>query len=165
MISRHDNPIWPQLANDSLMISIICDGFHLRGEEIRTFYKVKGRDKTILTSDVTSFAGMPPGQYTVDGGTVVELTPEGMLRYPAQNVLYGSASPLSIGVVHVMKVTGCSLFDAITMASTNPAGLYGFRDRGKLEPGYRADIILFTIGEKDLSIVKTFVAGELVYEK
>jgi N-acetylglucosamine-6-phosphate deacetylase len=164
LINRHDNPIWPQLANDGLMISIICDGFHLRDEEIRTFYKVKGPVNTIITSDVTSFAGMPSGKYTVEGGAVVELTPEGMLRYPAQNVLYGSATPLSVGVARIMKVTGCSLSDAITMAATNPAKLYGLNDRGTLEPGKRADLILFRVGEKDLIIEKTWVEGELVYE-
>jgi N-acetylglucosamine-6-phosphate deacetylase len=164
LINRHDNPLWPQLANDSLMISIICDGFHLRDEEIKTFYKVKGPLNTIITSDVTSFAGMPPGTYTVEGGAVVELTPEGMLRYPEQNVLYGSATPLSVGVVHFMKVTGCSVNDAITMSSANPARLYGLNDRGSLEPGKRADLILFRVGEKELIIEKTWVEGELVYE-
>jgi N-acetylglucosamine-6-phosphate deacetylase len=165
LISRHDNPLWPQLANDSLMISIICDGFHLRDEEIKTFYKVKGPLNTIITSDVTGFAGMPPGTYTVEGGVIVELTEDGMLRYPAQNVLYGSASPLSRGVAHVLHVTGCTLGDAITMASSNPAKLYGLNDRGSMEPGKRADLILFRVGEKELIIEKTYIAGELVYGK
>lgn len=164
MINRHDNPLWPQLANDRLMISIICDGFHLRDEEIKTFFKVKGPDKTIITSDITAFAGLPPGKYRTETGEEIELTPEGMLRYPAQNVLYGSASPISRGVVHIMKVTGCSLADAIRMASANPAQLYGLTDRGSLEPGKRADLILFTTGERDLEIHQTWVAGELVYE-
>jgi N-acetylglucosamine-6-phosphate deacetylase len=164
LINRHDNPLWPQLANDNLMISIICDGFHLRDEEIKTFYKVKGCLKTIITSDVTGFAGMPTGIYTVEGGAVVELTPEGMLRYPEQNVLYGSATPLSEGVLHFIEVTGCSLSDAITMSSANPARLYGLNDRGSLEPGKRADLILFRIGEKELIIEKTWVEGEMVYE-
>lgn len=164
MINRHDNPLWPQLSNDQLMISMICDGFHLRDEEIRTFYKVKDAEKTVITSDVTSFAGMPPGKYRTEGGDTIELTKDGMLRYPAQNVLYGSAIPVSAGVVHIMKVTGCSLADAIRMASTNPALLYGLSDRGAITPGKRADLILFTIGERDLKILQTYVAGELVFE-
>jgi len=164
MINRHDNPLWPQLANDQLMASIICDGFHLRDEEIKTFYKVKGAEKTIITSDVTSFAGLPPGRYNVEVGDTVELTQEGMLRYPVQNVLYGSATPISRGVVHFMKITGCTLADAIRTACTNPALLYRLDDRGSIEPGKRADLILFTIGEHDLNIVRTYVAGELVYD-
>ena len=95
MINRHRNPLWPQLANDDLTISIICDGFHLLPEEIVTFFKVKGVDKTIITSDVTSYAALEPGEYKTQTGETIELTEDGMLRYPAQNVLYGSASPIT----------------------------------------------------------------------
>jgi N-acetylglucosamine-6-phosphate deacetylase len=163
MINRHDNPLWPQLANNQLMASIICDGFHLRDEEIAVFYKVKGPDKTIITSDVTSFATLPPGNYKNSEGETIELTAEGMLRYPAQNVLYGSASPISRGVGQIVRVTGCSIADAIGMASTNPAKLYGLTDRGSLEPGKRADLILFEMKNSALLIKKTYVNGQLVY--
>ena len=163
MINRHINPLWPQLANDRLMASIICDGFHLCDEEIAVFFKVKRVENTIITSDVTSFAAMPPGQYKSEEDETIELTPEGMLRYPVQNVLYGSATPISRGVVHIMEITGCTLDDAICMASTNPAKLYGLTDRGSIEPGKRADLILFSIGDRELKIEKTYVAGKLVY--
>lgn len=164
MINRHENPLWPQLANEKLMISIICDGFHLRDEEIKTFYQVKGTDKTIITSDVTNFAGLEPGKYINEDSDTIELTKEGMLRYPVQNVLYGSASPISRGVAHIMEVTGCSLGEAIQMASTNPAKLYGLSDRGEIAPGKRADLILFTMGDRELNIVRTYVNGKLVYD-
>jgi N-acetylglucosamine-6-phosphate deacetylase len=85
------------------------------------------------------------------------------LRYPAQNVLYGSASPITKGVGHLMKVTGCSLAEAIQMASTNPARLYGLTDRGEIQPGKRADLILFTIDDFKLKIKTTIVAGKTVY--
>jgi len=163
LINRHLNPLWPQLSNDALSVSIICDGFHLNPEEIRVFYKVKGPEKTIITSDVTEYAGMPPGRYKILDGEEIELTSEGELRYPAQKVLYGSASAITKGVGHIMKVTGCSLADAIKMASTNAAELYRLNDRGKLEPGSRADIILFELKDTELIIRKTFVNGRLVY--
>ncbi|MBL7737252.1 MAG: amidohydrolase family protein [Chitinophagaceae bacterium] len=164
-INRHVNPLWPQLSDDRLMISIICDGFHLRPEEINVFYKAKGIDRTIITSDVSEYAGMKPGIYKNLDGEDIELTPDGEVRYPAQKVLYSSASPVNKGVWHAMKVTGCSLGQAIQMASANPAKLYGLNDRGSLEPGKRADIILFTLGDKGLTIRKTIVAGKTVYEK
>ncbi len=165
MINRHNNPLWPQLSNDDLMISIICDGFHLLPEEIRTFYKVKGVDKTIITSDVTSYAALEPGFYNTQTGETIELTKDGMLRLPAQNVLYGSASPITKGVGHIMEVTGCSLADAVQMASTNQSKLFGLTDRGILETGKRADIILFSLDNYKVNIQKTYVNGELVYEK
>ena len=163
MINRHVNPLWPQLANDSLMVSLICDGFHLLPEEIKVFYDVKGRERTIITSDVTSYASLPPGEYKTQTGESIELTKEGKLFYPAQNVLYGSASPITYGVGNMMKVTGCSLADAVKMASTNPAALYGLTDRGRLATGLRADIILFIVKNNTISIQKTFVNGSLVY--
>jgi len=165
MINRHVNPLWPQLADDRLMISIIGDGFHLLPEEIRVFYKIKGPEKTIITSDVTGFGSLPPGKYVTEEGDSIELTSAGMLRYPAQDVLYGSASPLRKGVANVMKVTGCSLKDAIEMASTNPAELYNLNDRGSIETGKRADLILFRITDNGMDIFRTFVNGKLVYYK
>lgn len=164
MINRHRNPFWSQLADDRLMISIICDGFHLLPEEIKTFHAAKGTNRTIITSDVTSYAALEPGIYNTQTGETIELTEEGMLHYPAQNVLYGSASPITKGVGHIMEVTGCSLSEAIQMASTNPAKLYGLNDRGLLEPGKRADIVLFKLEDSKVKIKKTFVKGKLVYE-
>lgn len=164
MINRHNNPFWSQLSDDRYMISIICDSFHLLPEEIRVFYKVKGVNNTIITSDVTSYAALEPGEYKTETGETIELTKEGMLRYPAQNVLYGSASPITKGVGHVMKVTGCTLAEAVQMASTNPSKLYGLDDRGELLPGRRADLILFTLDDYKVNIKKTFVNGVLVYQ-
>lgn len=164
MVSRFHNPFWPQLADDRLMISIIGDGFHLLPEQISVFYKIKGTEKTILTSDATKYAGLPVGKYRSEDGDPIEITPEGKLWNIAQNGLYGSASPLAKGVVNVMNVTGCGLKDAVQMASTNPAKLYGMKDRGAIEPGKRADLILFTIGDQVLDIRKTYVAGKLVYD-
>ncbi|MBN1819596.1 MAG: N-acetylglucosamine-6-phosphate deacetylase [Prolixibacteraceae bacterium] len=164
MINRHRNPLWPQLANDNLMISIICDGFHLLPEEIKVFYSVKGPDKTIITSDVTSYAALESGVYKTQTGETIELTPEGMLRYPEQNVLYGSASAITKGVGHIMEVTGCSLANAVQMASTNPADLYGLKDRGSIEAGKRADLILFSIENSEINIHQTWVKGEKVFD-
>ncbi len=165
MINRHYNPFWSQLADDRLNISIICDSFHLLPEEIQVFYKVKGVEKTIITSDVTHYAALEPGEYKTSTGETIELTEGGMLRYPAQNVLYGSASPITKGVGYVMQVTGCTLADAVQMASTNPAHLYSLNDRGLLEPGKRADIVLFTLEDFQVNIQETWVKGKKVYEQ
>jgi N-acetylglucosamine-6-phosphate deacetylase len=162
MINRHVNPLWPQLAEDRLMASIICDGFHLRPEEVRVFLKTKGTGGIVLTSDVTALAGMPPGEYTKRGRTV-ELTPEGKIILPSQNVLAGAASPITKGVGNVIKFTNCSLADAIHMASRNPANLYNLKDRGEIKVGKRADLILFTVENQQINIKKTILAGKEVY--
>ena len=107
---------------------------------------------------------MPPGKYLNVIGDTLELTPDGAVVYPAQNNLAGSGSPLSKGIGNIMKATGCTLGEAIQMASGNPARLNGFKDRGAILPGMRADLVLFAMEDFEMKIKKTIVAGELVYK-
>lgn len=164
-VNRHKNPFWSQLSDRRLNISIICDGFHLLDEEIATFYAVKGTDRTIIISDVTNYAALKPGVHLTGTGEKIVLHESGLLSYPDSGGLYGSASPLTQGIGTIMRATGCSLGEAITMASTNTARLHNLTDRGTLEPGKRADIITFKTGIKGISILSTYVKGQLVYEK
>ncbi len=163
-IHRHNNPIWPQLANEQLTSTIIADGFHLIPEELKVFYKVKGPDKLILTSDVIYLAGMAPGKYTFLESEVL-LTEEGMLKNLAMNCLAGASFPLRTGVGNMMKFTGCTLEDAINMASGNVARVYGLNDRGSLSAGKRADLILFDIDDYQIRIRQTFLNGEPVFRE
>ena len=116
----------------------------------------------MLVSDATMLAGMPPGNYTWDGKIVV-MTEDGMLKYPEQNVLAGASFPVSRGVINTMKFTGCGLAEAVQMASSTPAKIFDLEDRGMIAAGKRADIILFNLKEDRMEILKTYVAGELVY--
>lgn len=160
-INRHNNPLWPQLSNDQITPSIIADGFHLTREEVRSFYKVKGPDNTILVSDALDLAGLPPGEY-IRGERTLLLTPN-VVKLPKENVLAGAASPISKCVGVVMDFTQCSLSEAIRMASTNPAAMLSLKNRGAIEFGKRADLIFFTMENNEMNILKTYVAGELVY--
>jgi N-acetylglucosamine-6-phosphate deacetylase len=164
LIHRWNNPLWPQLADDRMNISIICDGFHLTPEQIKVFYMAKGPDKIVMTSDMSSLGGLEPGYYLNAIGDTLELKPEGVIVYPAQGVLSGAASPLSKMIGHVMKVTGCDLPSAIQMSSTNPARLYNLNDRGELKTGMRADLILFTLENYEMDLKKTLVEGKIVFD-
>ena len=163
MINRHHNPLWPQLADDRITPGIIADGYHLTREELQTFYKVKGAGNIILVSDALDLAGLPPGEY-IRGERKVLLTPN-VVKFPAENVLAGAASPISKCVVNMMQITQCSLKDAIQMASTNPAKFLGLDELGEISQGKRADLILFTIEQEEIVIQKTIVAGKIVYSK
>lgn len=163
-IHRHNNPIWPQLANDHLTPTIIADGLHLLSDEIRVFYKVKGADNFIITSDVIYLAGMAPGKYSFLETEVI-LTEDGMLLNEELNCLAGASFPLKKGVENIMKFTGCSLSDAIKMSSENAARIFNLNDRGALEKGKRADLILFELEGDQLNIKKTFIKGVAVFQK
>ncbi|HPF02003.1 MAG TPA: amidohydrolase family protein, partial [Bacteroidales bacterium] len=120
---------------------------------------------TVITSDVTSYASLPPGKFVNIEGDTLELTPDGMVKYPAQNVLAGSASPLKKGIANIIRVTGCSLNDAVGMVTRNPANLYGLDDKGEIAIGRRADLVLFRMEDGEMIIEKTIVNGRVVYDK
>ena len=63
----------------------------------------------------------------------------------------------------MMNFTGCSLANAINMASRNVAGIYGLVDRGTLDPGKRADIIMFEKKGNHIIIKETWVKGKRVF--
>jgi len=159
-IHHHENPIWPQLADDRLMVSIIADGFHLTPEEVKVFLKVKGYDNVTLVSDVSKLGGLEPGKYND-----LVLTKDGMVYFPAQNVKAGASLLLNKGLENVLSYTSCSLAESIHMASRNPARLFGITDRGELKTGKRADLILFTLREGEIKIHKTILAGKTVFEE
>ncbi|MCB9206386.1 MAG: N-acetylglucosamine-6-phosphate deacetylase [Ignavibacteriales bacterium] len=163
VIHRHNNPYWPQLANDELSISVIADNYHLTDDEIKTFYKVKGNDKSILISDMLDLAGMEPGIY-LRGERKIKLE-RGGIRFPEENVLAGAVATLSEGVANIMNITNCSLNEAINMASKNPANLLELYSVGEIEVGKRADLIMFKIEKSKIKIHKTYLAGQLVFLK
>ena len=162
MIHRHNNPLWAQMADDRLTPTIIADGFHLNPDELSVFYKVKGPHNLLLISDITMLAGLPPGEYDWNGKKVL-LTPEGKLRLPDLDVLAGASFSIRKGIGNMMKYTGCTLEEAIQMASLNQARMFSWHDRGAIEVGKRADLVLFEIEEGEVHVKQTILAGQTGY--
>lgn len=164
LIPRHNNPIWPQLANERITPSIIADGHHLTAEELKVFYNVKGPDHLFLVSDATKLAGMPPGTYEWDGKKVV-MTEDGMLQLTEQQVLAGASFPIRTGVMNMVKLVDIPLEKAYNLATIVPAKIYQLEDRGELVTGRSADLILFKVENGQMIILKTIVRGEVVFER
>jgi N-acetylglucosamine-6-phosphate deacetylase len=59
-----------------------------------------------------------------------------------------------------MAFTGCSLGEALSTASAVPARVLGLPDRGRIAPGYIADLVLLT---PDLNVAATVVGGKVCY--
>jgi N-acetylglucosamine-6-phosphate deacetylase len=163
LIDRHRNPLWPQLANDLLTPSVIADGHHLLPEELKVFSKAKGFDNMIITSDVNFLIGMKPGIYEYMGSKVV-MSSDGLVKVPELNCLAGASMPLKKGIEIMMRDTGCTLGQAVNLATINVAKVLGLNERGTLESGKKADLILFNSADGKLEICQTFKNGELAYK-
>ncbi len=144
MLRRHPNYIWDQLAEDRLTASLIVDGHHLPPAVVKCFVRMKTPDRTILVSDLSGMAGLPPGRYQTQL-TELEILPEGRLVVAGQReILAGAYQPLPIGIPNVMHFAGVDLATAVRMATDNPARLLGLHPGG-LQPGDPADLVLFDL--------------------
>lgn len=166
-LPRHPNYLWDQLADDRLWASVIADGWHLPDAVLKCVLKCKTVDRTILTCDVSGFAGCQPGRYQ-DGGLAVEVLGDGRLVVADQRqFLAGSGATTGDCVVGMMKSCEISLADAVKMVTDNPARLLS-EPMPKLEVGQTATLTVFriqtefaTAGRNPTFVpVATYVNGE-----
>ncbi len=164
-LPRHPNMIWDQLAEERLWASAIFDGHHLPASVMKVIARAKGVDRTILVSDAVALARMPPGVYENAIGGKVELHPNGRLSVFGTPYLAGSASSLKDCVENAVRLAGCSLAQAVQMASVNPAKLLQkMSDTSEVSDISRTHT-LFTWDERArrATILATIVDGAVVY--
>ncbi|GAA2823593.1 N-acetylglucosamine-6-phosphate deacetylase [Kribbella solani] len=143
-IDRHRNPIWPQLVEDGLTAGLIADGHHLPADTFAALVRAKGAGRCVLTSDAAALAGCAPGDYKTAVGGAVTVTPDGGLRLQGTPYLAGSGASLLDCLRWATGPGGLPLETALSMATTIPADLLGLTDRGRLEVGARADLVLLS---------------------
>lgn len=167
-LRRHPNYLWDQMAEDRLMASIIADGHHLPPEVVKTMVRAKTPARTILVSDESGLAGLPPGRYP-SSGCELEILPDGRLVIAGQDqLLAGASKPIGDGIVNVMRFAGVDLAAAVDMATRNPLVLLN-RPACGLRPGDPADLVLFDLptdsaGSPEQFQVRATVAdGEFVF--
>lgn len=156
---REPGPIGAILNDDRLYAQIIVDGVHLHPAVVKFLVKAKGIERTILISDAISAAGQSDGEYEL-GGHIVTVS-DGVARIRAGN-LAGSTLTLDQALRNVMDYAELSFPEALPMSTSVPAEAMGWESKGKLVPGADADVILLNA---NLQIERTFVAGQMVYER
>ncbi len=156
---RHRNYLWPQLADDRLMAGLICDGFHLPPYVVKVFVRAMGVDRCVLVSDLSGWAGLPPGSYRTSLCDL-EILHDGMVVVAGQReTMAGASLPIGNGIAGMMAFAGVCLADAVGMATTNPARVLGL-DSPRLEPGAPADLVLFDL-EGGFHVRSTIIGGSI----
>ena len=122
MIPRHENNIWPILAEDDIHGFFITDGFHLPEEVIKTCLRAKKVSKFIVTSDLTHLAGQNPGNYTFNDIPVV-LEPNRHLHCQDSSQLAGSASSMMECMNYLASIGELSEGELYQVGYENPLRL------------------------------------------
>lgn len=114
---------------------LICDkkGIHVDPYMLRLVRRIKGDDRIILISDSTISNGPVPGP-GYEGADDINFDHAGEIS--------GTKLTLNAACYNMMKHTGASIVDVFNFASRNPAKAVGFKDRGEIRKGLRADLVM-----------------------
>ena len=148
MIHRHQNPLWPQMADDRLFASMIPDMHHLPADLMNIIVRAKGMDRVLWVSDCTRIAGLPPGHYE-EFGAKVELKRSGKLCLEGTDLLAGSAHLLLEGVLNGWQHTDMDLAQSFAAASSNVARCFNLRNTAFPPPVNRkATLLAITLADR-----------------
>jgi N-acetylglucosamine-6-phosphate deacetylase len=148
------------LAADDVTTELICDGFHVHPALVRTAIAAKGPSRLMAVTDGTAAAGLRAGVWASIGGqpiTAGEST--AVLR---DGTIAGGITTMDRMFQRLVGQMGLSLVDAATICSTTPAREMGLAAHEGLAADAVADLVVL---DKNLSVVQTYVAGQLVYSR
>jgi N-acetylglucosamine-6-phosphate deacetylase len=136
---------------------VIVDGIHSDPAAIRLAWQTLGPSRFLLITDAMAATGLPPGRYRL-GDQEVEVGPEGPRIGP--ETLAGSTLTMDRAVANLVSWTAAGVGQALTSATLTPATTIGAVDRGRIEVGRRADLVVL---DHDQRVVETLIGGEVVF--
>lgn len=149
---REPGVVGASLSSDKVTCELIADTFHINAGLFKFVSDVK-KDKLILITDCTRAGGLEDGEYDLGGQL---LTKKGIECRLPDGTIAGSVLTLNNALYNFRKHTGLMDYQVIALSTVNPAKLIGDNERGSLETGKRADVVIFN---NDFGVVKTFVGG------
>jgi N-acetylglucosamine-6-phosphate deacetylase len=138
-------------------VGFIADGIHTHRSVVSLAWQSLGQRLNLVT-DAMAALGISPGRHLLgDFDVFVDETSARL----ANGTLAGSILSLDQALRNLVAWAACSLPEALATVTTTPAEALGLgNQRGRIAPGYRADLVLLT---RDLRVLMTFVAGKQVY--
>lgn len=147
------------LLAQEVAVELIADGLHVHPAMLSLALQVKGRQEILLVTDAMRAKCCGDGRYELGGQEVTVKQGKAML---AGDVLAGSTLLMPEAIKNMAEFTGCSLIDAIQMASYNPAMRLGLSDRkGQIAIGYDADMVML---DAALNVKLTLLGGVDIYK-
>ena len=138
---RRPGLVGAALTDPRVAVELIADGHHLHDAVLSFAVATVGASRAILVTDASAAAGLDDGEHDFPDRTVT--VANGRVTLRGSHTLAGSALRLSAAHARLRNL-GVDIEDVSRMASTNAAALAGLDDRGALQGGRRADIVVWS---------------------
>ena len=158
LVGREPGAVGAALALGDLACGIIVDGHHVHPASVRVAYAAKPAGKLFLVTDAMPPVGAAVASFEL-AGERIEVAAGRCLDRRAR--LAGAVLDMASAVRNAVRFSEIPLEAALAMASAAPAAVLGLaRERGRIAPGLRADLVLL---DGDLGVRATWIAGEAVW--
>jgi len=147
------------MLDPRVTVGLIADGEHVHQAVCEQLVRTKGLSRIALTTDQTSAAGAPPGNYELSGRAVLS---DGKVVRLEDGTLAGSAATMPDLVCLMARLPGMSASRALSLASSVPARVLGERRLGRLGAGACADLVVL---DADLRVRLTMVRGAVKFRR
>ncbi|MDR1851183.1 MAG: amidohydrolase family protein [Propionibacteriaceae bacterium] len=134
---RDPGPVLAGLRDAEAYLELIFDTHHVDRHLVSWVIGAEP-ERVVLITDAMEAAGMPDGNYSL-GGLPVKVV-DTVARLVDGGSIAGSTIFLETAVMNAVA-NDISLAHAVWMATTNPASYLGLQGVGKLEAGFKADLI------------------------
>ncbi len=152
---REPGVVGAALEDTNSWVGVIVDGVHVHPASLKVALAAKPRGKVLLVTDAMPMVGSTSPSFTLYGETITAI--DGVVRNAAGS-LAGSALDMASAVRNTVNLLGLPLAEACRMAAQYPAEFLGLgHERGRIAPGYRADLVLL---DANLHVRNTWISGK-----
>ena len=147
------------LSEPEILCELIADGHHVSATLMKMLYRAKGAAGICLVTDATAGAGLADGsQFSLFGNECV--LEGGVCLLADHSALAGSAARMIDLVRTLVDDAGLPLYEAITMATDNPARAIGLETKARVAVGAEADLVVLS---SELEVLRTFAGGKEIF--
>lgn len=155
---NHRNPgVVGAALQAPVVTELIADTFHVHKGLFQFIHDVK-KDKLVLVTDCTRAGGLGDGEYTLGGQPIFV---NGIQCRLKDGTIAGSVLKLNEAVRNLRDNTNLNASQAVQTATQNPAQAISQSDKGSLDKGKDADIVLF---DQDMNAKVVYIKGHLKYK-
>jgi N-acetylglucosamine-6-phosphate deacetylase len=156
---REPGAVGAALDDEGSWCGIIVDGHHVDPVVLKIAMRSKRQDRFMLVTDAMPTVGAPNKSFNLQGRPISVAYDNTLVDENGR--LAGSDIDMATAVRNSLEMLDVDLPHAARMASLYPATFLGLdQELGRIEPGYRADLVLV---DADLNVIETWISGQAAH--